>query len=167
VRNTLPLLFLAATAAACAPGDGMRFQVINMERPPEGLGLAPPSDYTPCYTGEARGYDTNGDGRIDEIRVSVNGKPRCYGEDTNHNGVIDTWDLMDENGRITRRAHDSDEDRRVDQSWTFDPTQHGCASIVVDRDGDGVLDPGSPVRICKDLAASPSVAPLPSVDAGH
>lgn len=153
----------AVSAVSCAPSDGVRFQVINMERPPEDYGLAPPNEYTPCYAGEARGYDRNGDGKIDEIRVAVNGKERCYGEDTNHDGVIDTWDVMDESGQLQKRAHDSNGDRRVDQSWTFDPVQRGCATLSLDRDGDGIVDPGSPLRICQDLAAGPHSVP----DAGR
>jgi hypothetical protein len=166
VRTALLLLACAPVIASCAPGDGMRFQVINMERPTEDVGLPPPSDYTPCYTGEARGYDNNGDGKIDEIRVSVQGKERCYGEDTNHDGVIDTWDVMDESGQLQKRAHDSNGDRRVDQSWTFDPTQHGCATVLLDRDNDGIIDPGSPLRICQNLAGSPA-RPAQTPDGGH
>ena len=140
---------------ACTPGDGMRFQVMNMERPSDDIGLAPPADYQPCYTGEARGYDTNGDGKVDKIRVSANGKDRCYGEDTNHDGKIDTWDLMDEGGNIARRAHDSNGDGRVDQAWTFDPSRRGCATIAPDLNGDGKADPGSPVDICRSLSGAP------------
>ena len=82
VKLIAPLAFgLSLAALGCTPGDGMRFQVMNMERPPEGLGLPPPADYQPCFTGEARGYDNNGDGKVDEIRVSAGGKERCYGED--------------------------------------------------------------------------------------
>ena len=87
--RVLGLVFLAP-ALACVAGDGMRFEIINMERPPEGLGLPPPPDYGPCYWGEARGYDRTGDGRIDEVRVTFKGRERCYGEDTNRDGVIDT-----------------------------------------------------------------------------
>jgi len=126
----LPLaLGLLLACAACAPGDGMRFQVMNMERPSDDNSMPPPADYQPCYTGEARGYDTNGYGKID------------------------TWDVMDENGNLTRRAHDSNGDGRVDQAWTFDPARHGCAIVASDVDGDGKPDPGSPVDICRALAA--------------
>ena len=135
----------------CAAGEGMRFQVINMERPPEGLGLPPP-DYEPCYVGEARAYDRDGDGKTDEIRVSLRGRVRCYGEDTNHDGVIDTWDVMDESGKLTKRAHDADGDGRVDQSWTFDPTRKGCAMIAADRNGDGKPDPGVFIDVCGQLS---------------
>ena len=82
----------------------MRFEVINMERPPEGLGLPPPPDYGPCYWGEARGYDRTGDGHIDEVRVTFKGRERCYGEDTNHDGMIDTWELADEHGEVIKRT---------------------------------------------------------------
>jgi len=153
-------LGLLLGCASCAPGDGMRFQVINMERPSDDLGAAPPADYQPCYTGEARGYDNDGDGKVDEIRVSVNGKPRCYGEDTNHDGKIDTWDVMDESGNLTRRAHDSNGDGRVDQAWTFDPSRRGCATVAPDLNGDGKPDPGSPIDICRALSA-PAAAPGP------
>ena len=150
-RATMPLatLALAAVPLACVANDGMRFEVISMERPPEGLGLAPPADYTPCYSGEARAYDTNGDGRVDKVKVSLNGKDRCYGEDQNHDGVIDTWDVMDEGGNLARRAHDSNGDGKVDQAWTFDPTRKGCGSLTVDRDGDGKNDLGIPLDLCR------------------
>ncbi|MGO9834794.1 MAG: hypothetical protein ACLP1X_11295 [Polyangiaceae bacterium] len=148
------LLGLALVVAlhGCMAGDGMRFQVISMERPPEGIGLPPPPDYQPCYWGEARAYDRNGDGRFDQIRVTVNGRERCYGEDTNHDGVIDTWDLMDERGNLTKRAHDANGDGRFDQSWTFDPTRKGCATIAGDKNGDGKPDPGTSIDICQQLS---------------
>jgi hypothetical protein len=130
----------------------MRFQVIHLERPPEGFGLAPPADYEPCYLGEARGYDRNGDGRPDEIRVTFRGRERCYGEDTNHDGVIDTWDLMDDQGNLSKRVHDWNGNGRPDQSWTFDPTRKGCATLVSDRDEDGKPDPGSPIDICEHVS---------------
>jgi hypothetical protein len=130
----------------------MRFQVMNMERPTDDGSMPPPPDYQPCYAGEARGYDTNGDGKVDKIRVSVNGKDRCYGEDSNHDGKIDTWDVMDENGNLARRAHDSNGDGHADQAWTFDPARRGCATVAPDLDGDGKPDPGSPLDICRSLA---------------
>ena len=145
--RVLCLPFMLASIA-CATGDGMRFQVLSLERPPEGLGLPPPPDYRPCYWGEARGWDRNGDGRIDEVRVTIKGRERCYGEDMNHDGIIDTWDVMDERGNLVRRAHDANGDGRVDQAWTFDPTRKGCATIAVDRNGDGKLDPEAPIDLC-------------------
>ena len=159
------LLSLVLLAAGCAPGDGMRFQVINMERPSDDVALAPPADYQPCYQGEARGYDTNGDGKVDRIRVAVDGKDRCYGEDTDHDGKIDTWDVTDESGKLSKRAHDSNGDGRIDQAWTFDPGRRGCATISADANADGKPDPGNPVDVCRALAGSPpptNGAPPPS-----
>jgi hypothetical protein len=150
---------LLLACAACAPGDGMRFQVIDMERPSDAIGMRPPPDYQPCFTGEARAYDNNGDGKVDEVRISAHGKDRCYGEDQNHDGKIDTWDIVDDSGRIIRRAHDSNGDGRVDQAWTFDPSRHGCATIAHDLDGDGKPDPGSLVDICSSLSAPAAAAP--------
>jgi hypothetical protein len=134
--------------SACAPHDGVRIEAINMERPPEGIGLPPPPDYEPCYTGEARGYDTNGDGKPDAIRVSFHGRDRCYGEDADHDGKIDTWDLADESGKIIKRSHDANGDGKVDQTWTFDPTRRGCARVTSDLDGDGKPDVGGLVDFC-------------------
>lgn len=157
----LAALASALSSAGCTPGDGMRFQVINMEQPSDDIALRPPADYEPCYTGEARAYDNDGDGKVDEVRISVKGKARCYGEDQNHDGKIDTWDIVDEKGNVVRRAHDSNGDGRVDQAWTFDPARHGCATIAADRDGDGKPDPGSLVDICSSLTAplAPPAAP--------
>ncbi len=146
------LVPLACLSFACTPGDGLRFQVINMERPGDDVGMRPPADYQPCYTGEARAYDRDGDGHVDAVRVSVNGKDRCYGEDTDHDGKIDTWDVTDEAGRLTKRAHDANGDGRPDQVWTFDPARRGCPTVAADVNGDGKPDPGSPLDICNALA---------------
>ncbi len=126
-----------------------------MERPPEDLGLRPPADFTPCWSGVARAYDTNGDGRPDRVRVSFQGKDRCYGEDSDHDGRIDTWDVVDEAGRLTQRAHDSNSDGKVDQVWTFDPTRPGCAAVALDRDGDGKVDGDGGIDLCA-LRAAPA-----------
>jgi hypothetical protein len=133
----------------------MRFQVIDMEHPSQDVAVAPPADYEPCFQGEARGYDTNGDGKVDHIAVSVKGKDRCYGEDTDHDGKIDTWDVVDESGKLSKRAHDTDGDGRVDQAWSFDPSRRGCATIAADVNGDGKPDPGSPIDVCRSLANPP------------
>ncbi len=152
---------LLASGVACAPGDGVRVQTISLERPPEGVGLPPPADYTPCWSGQAKGYDTDGDGRTDRVRVTFQGKERCYGEDSNHNGRVDTWDVLDESGRLAQRAHDSDEDGTVDQRWTFDATRKGCASVLLDRDGDGVVDTTGAVDICHAPGTPAAVGGLP------
>jgi hypothetical protein len=158
-RASWVAIAVVVMAAGCAANDGMRFQVISMERPPEGLGLPPPADYTPCYSGEARAIDTDGDGHVDVVRVSVQGKDRCYGEDTNHDGKIDTWDIVDERGGLAKRAHDSNGDGKVDQAWTFDPTRKGCSSIAVDRDRDGQLDPGPLFDTCAPSAGTEGAPP--------
>jgi hypothetical protein len=150
--------------AACGGGEGYRVEVISMERPPDGLGLRPPVDYTPCYYGEARAFDTNGDGTPDKVRISFQGKDRCYGEDADHDGKIDTWDLLNESGQVVRRAHDSNGDGRVDQAWTFDPERRGCAAIAADENADGKADLGEAFDICKSLGAKN--APPPKGDAG-
>ena len=72
-------------------------------------------------------------------------------------------------GNVTRRAHDSNGDGRVDQVWTFDPSRRGCATVAADRDGDGKADPGTPLDLCQGLGganpgpaapvAPPAVAP--------
>jgi hypothetical protein len=132
VRTTV---FVLLAVGACTPGDGMRFQVINMERPGDEIGMLPPADYRPCYVGEARAYDTNGDGHVDTVRVSVDGKDRCYGEDTNRDGKIDRWDVTDERGNLAKRTQDTNYDGRADQAWTFDPTTGTGTSQAVPLPG--------------------------------
>jgi hypothetical protein len=153
---SLSLASLPLLAGACAANDGVRFQVISLEKPPDGLGMPPPADYTPCWTGEARAIDTDGDGKPDKVKVSFQGKDRCYGEDSNHDGKIDTWDVLDEQGNLAKRAHDSNGDGKPDQSWTFDPTGKGCASVVVDRDGDGQPDGIGALNMCPAGPAGPA-----------
>jgi len=165
VRLTPLAVLVAFGCFSCAANDGMRVQVISMAQPPEDLGAPPPADYTPCWTGEARAIDTDGDGKVDRVRVSFQGRDRCYGEDSNHDGRIDTWDVMDESGRLTKRAQDSNADGRVDQAWTFDPTRRGCATVAPDVDGDGKPDPGSPVDICQQLSAPAGAGPAPTTTA--
>ena len=157
--RSLGLLALLPLLSGCAVNDGMRFQVISMEQPPAGLGMAPPAEYTPCWTGEARAYDTNGDGKPDKVKVSFQGKDRCYGEDSNHDGVIDTWDVLDERGNLAKRAHDSNGDGKADQAWTFDPTKKGCAKVTVDRDGDGQPDGIGALDMCPASAPAASARP--------
>jgi hypothetical protein len=156
------VLALVACCSSCAANDGVRFETINvanMAQPDADLGAPPPPDYTPCWTGEARAVDTDGDGKPDRVRVSFQGRDRCYGEDTNHNGKIDTWDVVDESGRLTKRAHDSNDDGKVDQAWTFDPTRKGCATVALDANGDGKPDPGSTVDICQQLTGTGGTVP--------
>jgi hypothetical protein len=155
----LAAVSVLAVCAACAANDGVRFEVISMERPPEGLGMGPPPEYTPCWSGEARAYDTDGDGRPDRVRVSFKGKERCYGEDTNHDGLIDTWDVLDDSGNLAKRAHDSNGDGKADQSWTFDPAKKGCAKVTVDRDNDGQPDGIGALDLCPGPGAPPVSAP--------
>jgi len=168
VRLT-PLAALLLLASSCAANDGMRVQVISMSNPPDELGAPPPADYTPCWTGEARAIDTDGDGKADRVRVAFQGKDRCYGEDANHDGKIDTWDVVDESGRVTKRAHDSNGDGKVDQVWTFDPTRKGCATVAPDADGDGKPDPGSSVDICQQLSGQggPAATPVSGKPSDH
>ena len=165
-------LLLCSGVCSCAANDGVRVQVINLADRTDALGAPPPPEYTACWTGEARAIDTDGDGRPDRVRVAFQGKDRCYGEDTNHDGKIDTWDVMDDSGRLSKRAHDSNDDGKVDQAWTFDPTRKGCATVALDANADGKPDPGSPVDICQQLsvpmpAAVPTLAaPAPSASPG-
>jgi hypothetical protein len=157
MRKCIVLALASAVLFACTKDDGMTFSFINMERPPEGIGLPPPPDYTPCYAGTARALDTNKDGKPDLIRVSNDsGRDTCIGSDSNHDGKIDTWDVLDDSGQIAKRAHDSNGDGRADQAWTFDPTNPGCAMIHADTDADGKPDPGSPLDVCQHLSGKAS-----------
>ncbi|HEY8089502.1 MAG TPA: hypothetical protein VIF09_16690 [Polyangiaceae bacterium] len=161
------LAALSLALLACASGAPPRFEVVNVERPTDDGSAPPPADFQACFAGEAHGYDTNGDGKVDRVTVGTGGKDRCYGEDTNHDGKIDTWDVMDDGGKVARRAHDSNGDGRVDQVWTFDPSRHGCATVSADRNADGKPDPGSPVDICLGLSGTnPAPGPPPAGGAG-
>jgi hypothetical protein len=164
--RSLAALPIALVLACASANDGMRFEVISMEHPGDGLGMPPPADYTPCWSGEARAYDTNGDGKPDKVKVSFKGKDRCYGEDSNHDGVIDTWDMLDEQGNLAKRAHDSNGDGKADQSWTFDPANKGCAKVTVDRNGDGQPDGIGALDLCPAPGAgATSGPPAPSAPA--
>lgn len=156
-------LVTCVATCSCAANDGMRVQVISLADHPDDLGAPPPPDYTPCWTGEARAIDTDGDGKLDRVRVAFQGRDRCYGEDTDHDGKVDTWDVVDDSGKLTKRARDTNGDGKVDQAWTFDPTRKGCATVSADVDGDGKPDPGSPIDICRQLT---SEAPAPQTPPG-
>ncbi len=147
---------------ACA--GGMRFELINLERPGSDIGLAPPADFAPCYAGHAEGVDTSGDGKPDYIRVrDANGKDTCHGTDTDHDGKIDQWDVVDHDGKVVRRARDTNGDGRADEHWTYDPNRLGCPLIFADKDGDGRPDSdGRPLDLCNVLSPVTSVSPAPS-----
>jgi len=84
------------------------------------------------------------------MKNQPNVSPMNEARHVNHDGKIDTWDLMDEQGRLIKRAHDANGDGRVDQHWTFDPTRPGCATIVAEVDGR--VTPGSAIDVCKQLS---------------
>ena len=93
-------------------------------------------------------------GEADELQIVLD----------DHDGKIDTWDLLNESGQVVRRAHDSNGDGRVDQAWTFDPERRGCAAIAADENADGKADLGEAFDICKSLGAKN--APAAKGDAG-
>lgn len=66
--------------------------------------------------------------------------------------MIDTWDLMNEHGDLIKRARDSHGDGRFDQSWTFDPTRKGCATVTRNSNGDGQPDAGAATDACRQLS---------------
>ena len=156
----LPILSLAL---AC--GGGMRVQTIDLERPPEDLGLPPPAtpDYQACYSGRAEHLDTNGDGRNDHVRVRDDaGNDVCHGVDSNHDGRVDQWDVM-KDGQVAKRAKDADHDGDVDEHWTFNPGNTQCAMVAYDHNSDGTADT-QPVDSCATGTSSlqPPVTPAPA-----
>lgn len=84
--------------------------------------------------------------------MTFKGRERCYGEDTDHDGVIDTWDLMDDHGHLLKRASDTNGDGRFDRTWTFDPTHKGCATTVAVRKGEGEPDSRATMDNCQALS---------------
>jgi hypothetical protein len=159
---------LLPALAGIALLSGCDFKFGFYAGPPTGseITMVPPSDFSSCRMGTRRHQriDGDGDGRTDTIRVVGENDENevCRGTDTNADGKIDTWDLM-ENGRVTRRAHDSDNNGRVDQIWTWpDPTRPSCAVVEKDHDGDGKGDSGK-MDLCASHGALPVIAPGPIV----
>jgi hypothetical protein len=74
---------------------------------------------------------------IDEVRVTFKGRERCYGEDAN---------------QLVKRASDVNGDGRFDQSWTFDPTRKGCATVARAGESGGKPEPSSAIDICQQLS---------------
>src|SRR5277367_1247138 len=84
----------------------MTFRFIDQgDRPPgDDMGLPPPpaEAFEPCsHVGnKVERIDTNGDGKVDTLRVSTPGGAEvCRGVDANFDGKIDTWDLV-QNGKV-------------------------------------------------------------------
>lgn len=155
----------SAVLALAACGGGMRYQAMEMERPPEDMGLPPPStpEYQACYAGHAERADTNGDGQADHVRVRDDaGNEICQGTDTNHDNRIDQWDVLSRDGKVARSAKDTDHDGDVDQHWTFNPSNTNCALVALDTNSDGTPDT-QPVDTCAPSAqpvdATPKASP--------
>jgi hypothetical protein len=144
---------LASTAGCASQDSGMRVEVMTVDRHDEGLGLPPPPDYDQCTLGQATGIDTNGDHKPELVEVMLKGREVCRGYDTDHDGRIDRWDKMDDQGRTVGSVSDTNGNGKVDQRWTFDPTNRGCATVSSDRDEDGKPDPGSLVDICQQAGS--------------
>ncbi len=129
----------------------------------------PPEDFTACNARNVRHQmlDADADGRTDTIRiVSADSDVEiCRGHDSDHNGSIDTWDVVAD-GKVTKRAHDSDDDGRVDQVWTWpDAKRPACALVAHDGDGDGRPD-GATLDLCAALTP-PARAPDPPTQTAH
>ena len=119
-RPQVLALALVAPILGCAPGDGMRFEIINMERPPEGLGLPPPPDYGPCYWGEARGYNRTGDSRDRRGARDVQGSRALLRRGHEPRRRDRTWKLTDEHGEVVKRVQRLHGDGGLNDGGTFD-----------------------------------------------
>jgi hypothetical protein len=157
------LASILVTTAPAAIGCHSPMRVKLYEGAPVGadVTLPPPAEFAPCREASAKHerLDHDGDGRVDAIRViGAGGAEVCRGTDTNLDGHIDTWDVIDK-GRVTSRAHDSDENGKVDQVWAYqDAARPGCAMFGHDHDGDGKAD-GARIDLCALLAAPVGVSP--------
>jgi hypothetical protein len=162
------LAFAAAGSLAMSIGCS-DYRYAFWEGPPTGekVTMPPPIAFSACRDATRRHQriDADGDGRTDTIRVvSADDEVEvCRGSDTNGDGRIDTWDVV-ENGHVTKRAHDSDNDGKVDQIWTWpDAKKPACALVTTDKDGDGKGD-GATVDMCAALGSKadtpPPLAPL-------
>ena len=146
---------LAVLVGCASEQTGMRVEVMTVDRPGEGEGLPPPPDYDQCTLGQATGIDTNGDHKPDLVEVMLKGREVCRGYDSDRDGKIDRWDKMDDQGRTVGTVKDTNADGKADERWTFDPTNHSCATFVADRDQNGEPDPGSLVNLCQQPASAP------------
>jgi hypothetical protein len=156
---SLALACLAASAAACSD---YRYAFVEGPVTKQHVATPPPEDFTACSDPHVKHQliDADADGRTDAVRiVSADGDVEvCRGADSNNDGRIDTWDLM-KDGKVTRRAHDSDADGRVDQVWTWpDATRPACALVARDHDGDGRAD-GATLDLCAALVPGQSALP--------
>lgn len=102
-------------------------------------------------------YDDNG--IVNAIELFEDGKRVRSEVDTTSQGKIDTWDTFDPaTGKRVKRERDTTGDGRIDQWWTYSGDQ---VTIAMDKDGDGLPDPGSVIT----LGASGQSVPTPEPDA--
>jgi len=156
-------ILAVALVTACLPAcSGV--QVASFERPDEGRELPPPSSFEVCKAASntRERVDANHNGRLETVSVhALDGSEVCRGSDTDENGRVDTWDMV-EQGHVVKRARDSDENGKVDEVTLWpDPLRPECPVVFADEDGDGIPEVVR-VDVCGiSKAKAPAMAPRP------
>jgi len=95
--------------------------------PPPGLNAQPPGLAPSLWTSaaapgqpERREHDEDGDGRMERIEVSREGKVAEVQVDGDRDGRIDRWQRW-ENGRLIAEDLDTDRDGKADRTVRYDP----------------------------------------------
>jgi hypothetical protein len=140
----------AAAFAACNVGF---YQGPDRPDDPNVVGPPPPADFH-CERGVRRSERVGDGGRSARVvHVLGSGAVICSTEDRNGDGVIDTWNLL-ENGRVVQQATDTDFNGTLDV-------------LARDTKGDGTLQVVAPLAPSPPLGQPTPILPLRSrADAG-
>jgi hypothetical protein len=94
-------------------------------------------------------FDSDGDGKADEVWVYQNGRYVESSYDRNADGRLDSWNYFDSNGRRTLARADDNFDGQADVTWSY--TNGGLSSMERDTDFNGT--PDSTTTFLHDLPA--------------
>lgn len=83
-------------------------------------------------------YDSDQDGKYDEIIIERNGRTIEWARDRNFDGAMDNWVYYDDNGMQSRAEADDNFDSRPDLFWTI--TNNVTAASWQDTDFNGAPD---------------------------
>jgi len=146
--NTRPLapMVTLLLAASCGHRSGPSLEGAPVLKGPDGreYRVLSKGPYKAFYDASGRverlEYDSNGDGRTDQVALYDGASsPRRLEVDSDFDGKTDRWETYDESGKLlsvgTSRAHGDRPDM-----WTYPGPGGATKRVEIDTDGDGKVD---------------------------
>jgi hypothetical protein len=140
------MVALVSWVSGCTGGPGPKLEGAPVVRGKDGreYRVVAKGAYKAFYDSGGRvdrlEYDSNGDGKTDQIAYYDGAdSPRRLESDTNFDGRVDRWEAYDENGRLVSVGTSQKQGDRPDV-WTFRGAGGETQRVEIDSNGDGRPD---------------------------